>query len=212
MPLIFHTDIQPQGQYGIWQTKESDEFFLSELDLYPEEIIELQELKSRKKSEWLSSRYLLHHLSGRILRGACLKDKFGKPYLAGSDHFISMSHTLDFTAVIAALNPVGIDIQYMVEKIQRISNKFVGDDEFLFIPEVDRNLYFHAIWGAKESMYKAYGKKELDFKNHMTVSPFVFDPDGFYFDGEIKKNDFIRKYRLFCSQTANIILVYASEQ
>jgi phosphopantetheinyl transferase (holo-ACP synthase) len=146
------------------------------------------------------------------VRGACLKDKFGKPYLDGSDHFISMSHTLDFTAVIASLIPVGIDIQYMVEKIQRISNKFVREDEFLFIPEVDRNLYYHAIWGAKESMYKAYGKKELDFKNHMAVSPFVFNPDGFYFDGEIKKNDFIRKYRLFCSQTANIILVYASEQ
>jgi 4'-phosphopantetheinyl transferase len=212
MPLIFHTDIQPQGQYGIWQTKESDEFFISELDLYPDEIIELQILKSRKKTEWLSSRYLLHQLSGRTRRGACLKDRYGKPYLEGSDHFISMSHTLDLAAVIASQNPVGIDIQYLVEKIQRISTKFVRDDEFLFIPEVDRILYFHAIWGAKESMYKAYGKKELDFKNHMTVSPFVFYPDGFYFDGEIKKNDFIRKYRLFCSQTANIILVYASEQ
>jgi len=212
MPLIVHSNILPQGQYAIWQTRETDDFFLSVLDLYPQESYELQMLKSKKKSEWLSSRYLLHQLSGRTLRGACLKDPYGKPYLQGSDHFISVSHTLDFTAVIAGPIPVGIDIQCVVEKIQRISPKFVREDELLFIPEMNRILFFHAIWGAKESMYKAYGKKELDFKNHMKISPFVFDPQGFYFDGEIKKNDFFRKYRLFCSLTSNIILVYATEQ
>ena len=212
MPLIYHSNILPQGQYAIWQTMESDDFFLSELELYTQEIKEFQTLKSKKKSEWLSSRHLLHQLSGRNLRGACLKDQYGKPYLEGSDHFISISHTLDFAAVIASLNPVGIDIQYIVEKIQRISTKFVREDEFQYIPETDRILYFHTIWGAKEAMYKAYGKKELDFKNHMIVSPFVFNSNGFYFEGEIKKNNFFRKYRLFCNLTANIILVYATEQ
>ena len=212
MPLIQKSDIVPQGIFGIWQNNESDEYFLSGLDLYPSEIAEVASLKSRKKTEWLSSRFLLHLLSERKLRGACLKDKYGKPYMDGSDHFISISHTLDYTAVIASRLSVGIDIQVILEKIERISGKFIREDEFKFIPEIDKILYYHTIWGAKESMYKAYGRKELDFKHHMSVKPFIFDLNGFYFEGEIKKNNFFRKYLLFCSQTDNIVLVYAVEQ
>lgn len=211
MPLIQKSEILPQGIFGIWQNQESDDFFLSGLQLYPSEIAEMVPLKSRKKTEWLSSRYVLHLLSERKFRGACLKDKYGKPYLDGSDHFISISHTLDYTAVIASRLSVGIDIQVVLEKIGRISHKFIRDDEFKFIPEIDKILYLHTIWGAKESMYKAYGKKELDFKHHMKVNAFIFNHNGFYFEGEIKKNNFFKKYRLFCSQSDNIVLVYAVE-
>lgn len=48
MPLIFHSNILPQGQYAIWQTMETDDFFLSKLDLYTQEIQEFQTLKSKK--------------------------------------------------------------------------------------------------------------------------------------------------------------------
>ena len=61
-------------------------------------------------------------------------------------------------------------------------------------------------------MYKAYGRKELDFKKHMYVSSFNYDPNGFVFEGFVKKDDFLKKYTLFCHTLNDLILVYAIQQ
>ncbi|MBK8668950.1 MAG: 4'-phosphopantetheinyl transferase superfamily protein [Saprospiraceae bacterium] len=151
-------------------------------------------------------------MSERVIRGACLKDQYGKPYLKDSDYHISISHSSEYTAVIAAPVSVGVDIQVIVPKINRIAPRFVRDDEFINIPEDEHTHYFHAIWGAKESMYKSYGKKELDFKTHMKVSAFTYVKEGCFFEGEIIKGHYYQKYLLFCKQIQNLILVYALEQ
>lgn len=211
MPLLFKSEMEPRGIYGVWQNQETDAYFLSGMELFEAEIQELNQLGVRKKSEWLCSRYLLHQLTGTSLRGPCLKDTFGKPYIEGSARFISISHTSDFTAAIVHDQAVGIDIQRIVEKIIRIAPKFVNALEMEFIPADNHVLYSHVIWGAKEAIYKAYGRKALDFKQHMTISPFVFNADGFYFKGALKKDGYYQNYHLFCRQTEQIILVYAVE-
>ena len=170
MPLFLKLNTEQEGVAGIWQTEEDDSYFLDRLQLYPEELEELKTLRSRKKTEWLSSRYLLHLLSERHIRGACLKDAYGKPYLQDSDYHISISHSGKFTAVIASPHIVGIDIQIIVAKIERIANKFVTDTEFNSVHNQYHIESLHAIWGAKEAMYKAYGKKALDFKKHLKVT------------------------------------------
>lgn len=209
MSLIFQSNLHPAGVYGIWQVTENDNYFLEKINLYPAEMEELKILKARKRTEWLSSRYLLHKLSERAIRGACLKDKYGKPYLENSNYFISISHTADLTAIIGSPHLVGIDIQLIVPKILRIAPKFVNVKEKAFIPSEDEIYYLHAIWGAKESIYKAYGKKELDFLKDIEVLPFIFDSNGFFFQGSLKKGDIVQDFTLFCRQFDQIILVYA---
>lgn len=209
MSLIYQSNIAPEGVYGIWHVEEDDEFFLQQMTLYPLEKEELLSLKARKKTEWLSSRYLLHLLSDREIRGTCLKDAYGKPFLENSNFHISISHTEDFTAVIGSPSLVGIDIQVVVPKIVRIAPRFISESEWLYLPQKEDILYFHTIWGAKEAMYKAYGKKELDFKKGMKVFPFVFDPNGFFFSGIVNKGAVIQNFTLFCRQIDQIILVYA---
>lgn len=209
MSFIYQSNLPSNGVLGIWQVTEDDDFFLERLDLYSEEDEELQTLKARKRTEWLSSRYLLHLLSQRDLRGACLKDQYGKPYLQNSTYLISISHTQNYTAVIASPQLVGIDIQVIVPKIVRIAPKFVNENEKAFISGEASLAYYHTVWGAKESMYKAYGKKEVDFRKEMEVFPFEFDPNGFFFKGQLKKGEILLNFSLFCRQIDQIILVYA---
>ncbi|MBK8627498.1 MAG: 4'-phosphopantetheinyl transferase superfamily protein [Saprospiraceae bacterium] len=211
MSLILQSKIEPEGVFGIWRVTEDDAFFLQNLDLYSIEIEELKLLKARKRTEWLSSRYLLHLLSERSIRGACLKDEYGKPYLENSSYHISISHSSDYTAVIGSIRLVGIDIQVIVPKILRIASKFINDNEWKYIPTTDAMLYFHVVWGAKEAMYKAYGKKQLDFKKDMEVKPFIFNANGFFFEGSLIKGDTVQNFSLFCRQIDQIILVYALE-
>lgn len=211
MSLIYQSDLHNNGIYGIWHVEEDDSFFMSKMSLFPIEELELSLLKSRKRTEWLTSRYLLHILSKREIRGACLKDEYGKPYLEHSENYISISHSGEFTAVIGAAKPVGIDVQVFVPKIARIVSKFINEEEWKYIPTDNSLFYFHAIWGAKESIYKAYGKRGLDFKKHMMIDTFEFDADGFFFQGTLNKDEILRKYTLFCRQIENLILVYGVE-
>ena len=50
--------------------------------------------------------------------------------------------------------------------------------ELTFIPSENELPYLLAIWSAKESMYKAYGKKEVDFKDHMQICEFNLKNEG----------------------------------
>ena len=84
MALITHKDLDSQSVLRIWKVEESDHFFESGLHLFEEEQQELAILKGRKRSEWLSSRYLLHQLSNVTDRYPCLKDTFGKPYFTAT--------------------------------------------------------------------------------------------------------------------------------
>jgi len=212
MPLIYTSGLITVGKLGVWKVEENDSFFQDQLQITDVEQNELDFLGIRKRKEWFSSRYLLHLLSEREIRGACLKDAFGKPYLENSNHHISISHSADFTAVIASTSVVGIDIQRIVAKIERIAPKFISDVEARCVINPHQIACMHTIWGAKESMYKAYGKKELDFRKHIFVQPFEYDANSFVFEGIVKKDDFLEKYTLFCHTINDLILVYAIQQ
>jgi 4'-phosphopantetheinyl transferase len=209
MPLLLRKKSEDGLICGIWQRTESDEYFLSEMQLYPQEIEEISVLKSRKKSEWLASRYLLHVLSQRGLRGACLKDAYGKPYLEGSSWYISMSHSHDMVAVAAAEVPVGVDIQFLVPKIERIAPRFLSEKELSQLNLDYRTESLHVCWGAKECIYKAYGRKSLDYRSDIYISKFCFEPDGFRFKGTLQKMDFTRAFQVTGQQFQNYIFTYA---
>lgn len=209
MGLIFRESIVDNGVVGVWKTTEDDAFFENSMDFYTEELEELTLLKARKRSEWLSSRYLLHLLSERDIRGACLKDEYGKPYLKNSEYHISVSHSDDYTAVIGSPVVCGIDIQKIVSKIGRIARRFISDEEWEYIPEADALLYYHVLWGAKEAMYKCYGKKSLIFKENILVKPFNFCSEGFFLEGKVIKDNYNENYTLFCRQIDQLVLVYA---
>ena len=170
MPILLHKDIEPEGEIGIWKINESESWFRENLDLYKAEETELSEIKGEgKRKEWLASRWLLHEMSGREIRGACLKDAFGKPILKDSQYEISLSHSNQVAAVLASPNPCGVDIQLKVEKITRLAHKFVNESEKKWIDPNNIIEELHLIWGAKEALYKTYSKGKVDFIEDLLI-------------------------------------------
>ncbi len=209
MPLIFHRYLRPAGEIGLWKIEESEAFFLNKLDLFPEEIALLDSIKGHRKLEWLSSRWLLHLMSGREKRSACLKDEFGKPYLEQSFFEISISHSRELATVMAAPHSVGIDIQRLVGKIDSIAHKFLRPEEEISLSKTNYLEHLHVYWGAKEALYKAYGRKQLDFKQHISIQPFDFNLRNGKCLGSIQKGDYNEQFELRYEQIGDYILVYA---
>jgi len=212
MALTFHQKIQPEGELGLWQIEETEEYFLERLQLRRREYQELEYLKGNRRLEWLAGRWLLHLMSGRKMRGSCLKDEFGKPYLSDSLYEISISHSHGQVAVLAAPCSVGVDIQKVIEKIDRIAHKFMREPEMRSLREATRIEHLHVYWGAKEALYKAYGRRSLDFKEHIFIDPFGYDLEGGICTGHISKGEYLQffevKYELIKGE---YILVTALE-
>ena len=212
MPLLSHESIAPVGELGIWEITETEDFFIEKLDLFPTEKEYIATLKGRRKLEWLAGRYLLHYMSGRAIRGACIKDEFGKPYLEDSPYQISISHSRELASVIAAPFSIGIDIQKLVGKIERIAHKFMRDNEMESLEEGTRLEHLHVYWGAKEALYKAYGRRELDFKKHIHIEPFAYDLESGFCSGQVLKGDFKARYQIWYERRGDFILVWAIEE
>ncbi len=212
MPLLSHESIAPVGELGIWEITETEDFFIEKLDLFPTEKEYIATLKGRRKLEWLAGRFLLHYMSGRAIRGACIKDEFGKPFLEDSPYQISISHSRELASVIAAPFSIGIDIQKLVGKIERIAHKFMRDNEMESLEEGTRLEHLHVYWGAKEALYKAYGRRELDFKKHIHIEPFAYDLENGFCSGQVLKGDFKARYQIWYERRGDFILVWAIEE
>ena len=200
---------EPSGvQIGVWKITEEFNFFFNSLHWDPSELQLIDSLKGSRKIEWVASRYVLHILSGRKTRGACLKDEFGKPYLEDSDWHISLSHSHEWIAVIAHPKPCGIDIQFKVEKITAIAHKFLHPDETELIPEDEKIEFQHVYWGAKECLYKAYGRKALNFADHIRIERFENGTEG-KTQGSIIKDELREEHRIHFKWLGSFLLVYS---
>ena len=77
MPLFSHKILHPEGAIGIWDIRESEDWFCEQLKLHPEEKANLERIRGEgRRREWLGARYLIHKMSGRKDRGALIKDEF----------------------------------------------------------------------------------------------------------------------------------------
>ncbi|WP_340199675.1 4'-phosphopantetheinyl transferase family protein [Ascidiimonas sp. W6] len=103
-------------------------------------------------------------------------DKKGKPHLSDGKH-ISITHSFIFSAIIISeTDEVGIDIELIRDKIQRIGHKFVNY-EYNYLNEKALTQKLSIIWCIKESLYKAFATKGVSFKDHIKVLPFDVSED-----------------------------------
>ncbi len=195
-------------QIAVCAFDEDDAFYIDALEIPRKDIEDLANLNARRRQEILTSRYLLQHLTGENIWSLFQKDEYGKPYLAGTDLFISLSHSHNRSAAILSKKRVGIDLQKSVEKIHRIKNKFLNPVELLSLKSGEEISKLHLYWGAKESMYKAYGKKGVDFKEHLFVD--YIDSIGAKgtFSSKMLKHDFKASYTMHYEKLDDFFLVY----
>jgi phosphopantetheinyl transferase len=143
-------------------------------------------------------KYLLNHEPFELAYSAT-----NKPYLKDRSEHISISHSHDMLAIICnRAENTGIDIELLRDKVQGIQHKFLYETEKAFAHnDTDRLI---TLWAAKESLYKVYGLKELDFKKHLFVDAF----EGPGITGHIRAEHMNKSYRLVAEQTGNYKMVY----
>lgn len=212
MPLLLITRPFSDTTFGLWQIAEDEAFFLSELPLNPSEKTELSDHHNPlRRLEWLAARWLLHKLSDAPQRLNLAKDAFSKPFFPEDQYLsCSLSHSKGHVGALlvgkwdTAPQPLtaqqggGCDIQVVTPKMWRLAHKFLNKTEQKFVDEQPKTTQLellHIFWTAKESLYKVYGLKRLDFRKHLLVEINAWDGQSGHGRGSVQKDD----YRQDCS-------------
>jgi 4'-phosphopantetheinyl transferase len=136
-----------------------------------------------------------------------LFDIHGKPFLGSGTHHISLSHThRHAAAIISPTQEVGIDVEDCNRDITSISYKFLSQTERMQLGDSPAQADLLLYWGAKEVMYKMYGKRKLDFKDHMFVKNFEPAAQGEITGVLLKEHD-ITSYTLHYLRNEHFSLV-----
>lgn len=164
MPLLSIESYQ-DARFGIWEMSDSP----SDYHEWYAEASLLYKSEARRK-EYVFVRALLERMTGA--KQVILHDKSGKPYLDGNMQ-ISMSHTKGYCAVIVSdSRAVGIDIEYMSDRVDKIARKFIRNDE-----PMATTIQKLLLWSAKEAVYKLFSSYRLDYFE-MRVLPFEVSGQG----------------------------------
>jgi phosphopantetheinyl transferase len=130
----------------------------------------IEPLSPRKRTEWLASRELLFKISNLPQRVGCVYDEFGKPELIGSNRHISISHSELWCAAMISDRICGVDIQIYSDTINRIAGRFLTEEDLRNASKQRNPLHhLHLLWGVKECIYKAYGKRKLGFRENIYI-------------------------------------------
>lgn len=180
MPIVLNKKIDDQTVLAVWKIDETEEQLLSSLQLKQHELDVITSLSAGKRAlHWLSTRVLLRKMLNTADYIDCQMDEHGKPYLVNSDTHISLSHSYDYASVIISKDKkVGVDIELIKMKIKSIKHKFLSDVELAQKQIGDNTNGLYVCWCAKEAIYKWYGKKGLEFKQHIHIRPFKLKDEG----------------------------------
>lgn len=177
MPLYKTLTINEKTKVVIWKIEETIDDLLKGITLSQNSENRLQSMKSEiHQKGFLSIRHLLKEFN---LQDTDLQyDEFGKPHLKDG-RFISMTHSFQFTGVIVSEDKkVGIDIEKQRDKILKIAHKFTPIEKYKTIANVNALISkLTIVWGAKESLYKIFGKKKLLFLHHIYIEDFDFEDE-----------------------------------
>ena len=174
MALYKTLTISPSTNVFIWKIEETIEELKQGISLTENSKTRLNSMQSEiHQKGFLSIRHLLKEVG--LTDSDLQYDEFGKPHLT-KGRYISISHSFEFTAIIFSYETVvGIDVEKQREKILKIAHKFTPFEEYKTIANVDALISkLTIVWGAKESLYKIYGKKKLLFLHHIYIEDFKF--------------------------------------
>ena len=191
----------------IWKIEESISKLQEGIFLSENSTTRLNSMKSQLHQRgFLSIRHLLKEVG--YTDADLIYDEFGKPHLKNGK-FISITHSFTFTAIIVSDKfHVGIDIEKQREKILKIAHKFTPFEEYKTIANVDALISkLTIVWGAKESLYKIYGKKKLLFLHHIYIEDFRFADEKT--TGEIRYNGENTAYNISFLEFEGFTCVFA---
>jgi 4'-phosphopantetheinyl transferase EntD len=172
MPQIFSTSLDPSGNLLLWKAGEESDWFKEQLDLAPDLWVEYESLVNETiRHRWLASRYAVQQVS-QLSPLDVIKDLSGRPYLGVEKMPLSISHCEGFVAAIHTDVSVGIDVESISSRVQKIKNYFMRDEELDLLGVENERLIL--AWSAKESIYKLFGEKHLGYKSQLWIRTIDF--------------------------------------
>ncbi len=158
-------------QIALWRIEEDLSFFEQKFASHPE-------IKNEnKKLQWFATRHLVNEMLGETTE--IEKDEAGKPFLKNLSHHLSISHTPVFAAaMLSKVAEVGIDLEMVNPKVERIAHKFLREDEIKAIQVDEKIEKLILYWSAKEALYKLYGKAGIEFISQLLIEPFDLKLSG----------------------------------
>lgn len=210
MGLVINREIEDGSRIGLWEITEEYETLLGMTYLNDEDLTRLNSFRClNRKMESLSVRALLQQMTRP---DACIvyHKQSNKPFLYDGSYNISISHSNKYTSIILGKNKlVGIDIEYMSHRIERVAHKFINELDVITDNHHRRaHLYIH--WCAKEALFKICDKIDLNFQEDITIQPFEVAEQG-YITGVVRLNSRYEKYRLRYQIMDNYVWVYCSK-
>lgn len=183
VPVFFQHPVNESTRIGIWKIEENEEFFKGTVPEHRDVT------HPHKRLQHLAGRFLLQFLFPGFPFDLIRIADTRKPFLPGEQYHFSISHCGDFAAAIVSKDKrVGIDIEIPIEKIIRIQDKFLTEEEKKMFgvrnqtapaaslqrpkesgDETPDSRLPTLLWSAKESVFKWYGDGGVDFKKHIQL-------------------------------------------
>jgi phosphopantetheinyl transferase len=170
MPLFFQQDIDEDTRLAVWKIEEEESFFNVPLQ---REIVH-----PKKRLQHLAGRFLLRHVFPEFPLELIEIADTRKPFLKEEAFHFSISHCGEHAAVIVSKTKrVGVDIELMSEKIDRIRHKFLSDKDHPFFANGD--LYAITLaWSCKEAVFKWWGFGGVDFRENIRLKQFTSESEA----------------------------------
>lgn len=161
--------------FALYETTDELVALLANFEDYKKEFLTIK--SEKRKREFLGVRIAMNILTGKNV--IIYYDENQKPFLSDHSYHISISHSRDFVAVIA--HPqyvVGIDIECRTEKVSKVCQRFLSEEEQTFLCRENNTNLLEIAWSAKETLFKIIGKEAHDFARHLHLYPFSSDVKG----------------------------------
>ena len=124
----------------------------------------------KRKKEIICSRLLLNEFFPNI---SITYNKYGAPEIE-NNHFVSISHSYNLTAIILSKKESGIDIEKISSKPLRLSPKFILKNRHKYLSKEKATI----IWCCKEAIYKKHQKGNINFITDIKINPFILEDKG----------------------------------
>jgi phosphopantetheinyl transferase len=201
MPIYQSNNVSEAIKVGVWKITETEaELLNSFIQLGFDEKAITQTKNKQRLKQWIATRLLLNSFFEKT---NISYDDLGKPCLDNGWN-ISISHSNEFVALnLNKINNCGVDIEKVTPKIERIKHKFLNPKDLEKVISLEHLILY---WGAKESLYKYYGKKEVMFIENLFIHDFSENKSTF--TGEIKMSTFQKEIPMTWEKIEDFVMVY----
>ena len=142
--------------------------------------IDRMKIEQDKKRSLAATVLLKKLLSERGVSATLKTAENGRPYLADSNLFVSLSHSGEFVACAVSSKRIGIDLEKLRPVKDALINRVCTEDEKAFVySKSDPFAAFFEIWTAKEAYLKCFN---CDTATALSTSMLKISKNTFYLD------------------------------